>query len=347
MANTVIGFFKHESDAQKAVQRLQELGISRDRLDISRGTGSLQSTGTESDMESRRDDRDNDNAITRFFKNLFGDDDDDADRYATIGKKGYSIVTVHATTASDAERAADVLDDCGAADVDETYAQYNNDRANTGNSRETDRRIDIPKVQEELRVGKRNVDRGGVRVRSRIIEKPVEESIRLREEHVRVDRQPVNRPVSDADNTAFQDQDIELTERTEIPVVNKEARVVEEIRLSKDVTERNETVRDTVRNTEVDIDENNRRDINREQMNREDINRNTFSTGKKSDDDTTLHVRDSDDDSDFDTGDRTRRDINSNTLKRGTMSDDNDKVSLSRDNDQVNLKGDDDKVNLR
>ena len=83
----------------------------------------------------------------------------------------------------------------------------------------------------------------------------MEESIRLREENVHVERQPVNRPVSDMDRNAFQDQDIELTERSEVPVVNKEARVVEEVRISKDVTERNETVRDTVRNTEVDIEE--------------------------------------------------------------------------------------------
>ena len=57
------------------------------------------------------------------------------------------------------------------------------------------------------------------------------------------------------DRGAFRDRDIELTERSEVPVVNKEARVVEEVKISKDVTERNETVRDTVRSTEVDVDD--------------------------------------------------------------------------------------------
>jgi stress response protein YsnF len=287
MAQTVIGLFEHESDAQKAIQRLDEIGISQDQVDLSRGNSNRATTSTVS--ESSRSDRNDDNAITRFFKNLFGDDNDDADRYATIGNQGYSIVTVHANSEDDAERAADILDDCGAIDVDETAQRYSNQpnisgqsysgtnegtysgtdqrQTYTGTDRgDTDRDVTIPKIEEELHVGKRTVEGGGVRVKSRIVEKPVEESIRLREEHVRVDRQPVNRPVSDADRAAFQEQDIELTERSEVPVVNKEARVVEEVRISKEVSERNETIRDTVRNTEVEVDESNRRNISNEDM---------------------------------------------------------------------------------
>jgi len=112
----------------------------------------------------------------------------------------------------------------------------------------------IPRVEENLEVGKRTEERGAVRVRSRIVERPVEEHVRLREEHVNVERTPVNRPVSEMDRSALQDRDIELTERSEIPVVNKEARVVEEVRISKEVSERDETIRDTVRSTEVDVD---------------------------------------------------------------------------------------------
>jgi uncharacterized protein (TIGR02271 family) len=129
--------------------------------------------------------------------------------------------------------------------------------ANDMDTNDTDtneREATVSRIQEELRVGKREVESGGVRLRSRIVERPVEESVRLREEHVNIERQAVNRPVTDADRNAFQDQDIELTERSEVPVINKEARVVEEVKITKDVTERNETIRDTVRNTEVDID---------------------------------------------------------------------------------------------
>ena len=110
-------------------------------------------------------------------------------------------------------------------------------------------------MEEELQVGKRQVERGGVRVRSRVIERPVEEVVRLREERVRVERRPVNRPVTEADLRAFREGTIEVIEQAEEPVVSKQARVIEEVAVGKDVAERTETVRDTVRRTEVDVEE--------------------------------------------------------------------------------------------
>jgi uncharacterized protein (TIGR02271 family) len=270
MAQTVIGLFENDSDAQMAAQRLQEIGIGRDQVDVSRGTG------RQSDVSNDRED--GENGISRFFKNLFGDSDDNADRYSRVGNSGTSIVTVHAQSSEEAQRASELLDDCGAIDVDERDAQYSSSRAGyvsgtsdtnmdregyVSGSRDTDmdrtsdrnsEETTISRVEEELNVGKREVESGGVRLRSRIVERPVEESIRLREEHVNIERETVNRPVTEADRSAFQDRDIELTERSEVPVVNKEARVVEEVKISKDVTERNETIKDTVRKTEVDID---------------------------------------------------------------------------------------------
>jgi len=112
----------------------------------------------------------------------------------------------------------------------------------------------IPVIEENLQVGKREVETGGARISSRIVEQPIEENITLREEHVQIERNPVNRPVSDADLNNFREGEIELTEHAEVPVVNKEARVVEEITLEKQVTERDEVIRDTVRKTEVDVE---------------------------------------------------------------------------------------------
>ena len=109
----------------------------------------------------------------------------------------------------------------------------------------------IPVIQENLEVGKREVETGGVRLRSRIVEEEVAENVSLREENVQVERTSVDRAATEAD---IREGEIEMTERAEVPVVNKEARVVEEISLSKDVTERDETIRDTVRDTEVDIE---------------------------------------------------------------------------------------------
>jgi uncharacterized protein (TIGR02271 family) len=121
----------------------------------------------------------------------------------------------------------------------------------TGNQGETV----IPIVEEQLQVGKREVEQGGARVRTHIEERPVEETLNLREEHVTVERRPVIRPVSEGDIAAFEEGTIEVTERAEQPVVSKQARVIEEVNIGKEVSERQETVRDTVRRTEVDVDE--------------------------------------------------------------------------------------------
>lgn len=267
MSQTVIGFFDNYSEAQNAIEQLAMAGISRDRVDISSGRGGA-TTGNVSYSDSNRHD-DSESGITRFFKNLFGDDDNDnVSRYSRVGHNSEAIVTVHAQSLAEADRAADLLDNCGAVDVDERAAGYGLTSGGRDSSSDrlgdsTERGSSIPIIREDLEVGKREVERGSVRVRSRIIERPVEEHVRLREEHVRVERNPVDRPVSSSELGAFREGEIELTERAEVPVVNKEARVVEEVRLSKEVTERDETIRDSVRSTDVDIDDNTRTTGNR------------------------------------------------------------------------------------
>lgn len=113
----------------------------------------------------------------------------------------------------------------------------------------------IPVVQEQLKVGKREVSRGGVRVYSRIVETPVDESVQLREEHVNVERRPVNEPISGTDATAFKEQSIEMRETAEEAVVEKSARVVEEVTINKEVTQREQQIHDTVRHTEVEVEQ--------------------------------------------------------------------------------------------
>jgi uncharacterized protein (TIGR02271 family) len=215
--------------------------------------------------------RDEESGISKFFRNLFGDDDDEVKTYTGVANRSGSIVTVHAQSSDEAERAADILDDYGAVDVNERASQYGlrSNTADTGNYAtgtditSNESTSSIPIIEENLNVGKRQVQTGGARLRSRIIERPVEESLRLREEHVRVERTAVDRPATDADFQNFQEGTIEIVESAEVPVVSKEARVVEEISLNKDVDEREETIRDTVRSTEVDIENLDKDDINR------------------------------------------------------------------------------------
>jgi len=109
-------------------------------------------------------------------------------------------------------------------------------------------------VEENLQVGKRAVETGGVRVKSNVREVPVEEEVNLRKEHVEVERRPVDRPATTADLNAFKEGTVEVRETQEQAVVSKEARVVEEVRVRKNVEQQTEKVKDTVRRTEVDVE---------------------------------------------------------------------------------------------
>jgi uncharacterized protein (TIGR02271 family) len=112
----------------------------------------------------------------------------------------------------------------------------------------------IPVVAEQLKIGKREVERGGVRVYSRIVETPVNESIALREEHVDVQRRVVDQPISLTDAAAFKEQSIEMRETAEEAVVQKSAQIIEEVTISKEVSERQQQISDTVRHTEVEVE---------------------------------------------------------------------------------------------
>lgn len=112
----------------------------------------------------------------------------------------------------------------------------------------------IPVVEEQLRVGKRETERGRVRVRSYVVETQATEQVSLRDEHVNVERHAVDRPLTDADD-AFRERTIEAVEHGEEAVVSKEARVVEEISLSKDASQRQETVHENLRRQEVEVED--------------------------------------------------------------------------------------------
>ena len=111
-------------------------------------------------------------------------------------------------------------------------------------------------VEEELEVGKRRVATGGVRVTSSVSEVPVEETVTLREEKVAAERRNVDRELSPEEaEAAFEGRTVEALGTSEQAEVTKQARVVGEVSLGKQTQEREETVRDTVRRTEVEVEE--------------------------------------------------------------------------------------------
>ena len=107
--------------------------------------------------------------------------------------------------------------------------------------------------EEQLVVGKRAVNRGSTRVRRFVVETPVEQQVSLHDEIIKVERHPVTdgRAVTDAD---FSDKTIEMTETAEEAVVGKTAHVYEEVNLRKEAVDHVETVKDTVRREEVEVE---------------------------------------------------------------------------------------------
>lgn len=260
MSKTIVGLFDNYREAQRAAAELVESGVAREFVGI---TASEQG-GYEGDSyreESYRDDEGFGDKVSNFFSNLFGDDREHATHYSEAVTSGGAVVTVDCETEEIADRAEAILNRFG-GDVNEHEDSHRQPayagtetaatgRADVAESGETH----IPVIEEELRVGKREVEGGGVRVRTRVVERPVEEVVRLREERVNVERRPVNRALTDADLRAFREGEFELRERSEEAVVDKTARVVEEVAINKEVGERTETVRDTVRSTDVDVEQ--------------------------------------------------------------------------------------------
>lgn len=114
--------------------------------------------------------------------------------------------------------------------------------------------IALPVVEERLEVDKRERDRGGVRVQSHVTETPVEQDVKLREEHINVERRPVDYTFHGTEGEAFKEAMVEIREAYEELIVKKKPRVVEEVVIGKEVEERTETVRETLRRTDVEVE---------------------------------------------------------------------------------------------
>ncbi|HZF93495.1 MAG TPA: YsnF/AvaK domain-containing protein [Allosphingosinicella sp.] len=116
----------------------------------------------------------------------------------------------------------------------------------------------LPLIEEELRVGTREVVRGGARVHSRVEEVPVTREVELKEEFARVGTRPASRPVSAEELEQaglLRDRVIEIAQVREEAVVSKEAFVREEVVVSKTTQYRVEQIHETVRHTEVETED--------------------------------------------------------------------------------------------
>ena len=113
--------------------------------------------------------------------------------------------------------------------------------------------MDIIRSEEELQVGKQQTEAGRMRLRKWVETEPVQTEVELQCETVRVDRQPINEPVSGGQ---IGEEEIEVPLRREEAVVEKQAVAKERIALDKEVETETQTVSDEVRKERVEVDEN-------------------------------------------------------------------------------------------
>ena len=251
MSRTVTAFFDSRSEAEAARSRLASSSIDAERIRI------VDQSQLGSSHES------GDGSLWSSIKSAFMPDEDSYAYEEGMRRGGYLLCAE--VDEDQADRAISLLDEGGSIDFDRRQDEWRNEgwtgyqggttARETGTTVEEER---IPLVEEELRVGKREVARGGARVRSYVRETPVHEQVSLREEHVSVERRPVDQTLArgelDRDSDLLRDRTIEMTERSEEAVVGKEARVTEELVVKKTAEERTETIDDSVRHTEVDVD---------------------------------------------------------------------------------------------
>lgn len=262
MKYTVIGLFKDRADTKKAVDKLQSKGIDKSHIDVSPYRTEGEYAGDDYDYEKNEKNE-------GFWNWLFGSDSHDRERYSRAGARSH-VVTVYTKDRSEAVRSSEILDESGAQDVND----FNKTKRTSGDrparttgtatkptadttTKPTNEKGSVEVVKEDIDVGKKEVQDGGVRLKSRIVEKPVEEDVRLRDERVYVKRKPVNKSASERD---FKEGTVEMRESHEEPVVKKKAKVVEEVGLEKDVHHKDKKVKDTVRETEVDVEKDGRRE---------------------------------------------------------------------------------------
>ena len=219
MATTVASVFDADV-VRKVVNGLLEAGLERRNIAIVEG--------------------DADEARAEVAGRGFGEEDVRAFEEAV--RRGKALVAAQAPEEK-LDRAAAIMDRYEAAGQEKKQGRSAGEET-------------VPVVEEELEVGKRKVVRGGVRVSSHVVERPVEEKVRLREEHVEAERERVDRRLSPEEaEAAFKERTVEMTETAEEAEVAKEARVVEQVSLEKRAEEHTETVRDKVRRTEVEVEE--------------------------------------------------------------------------------------------
>ncbi len=248
---TIVAVYDAPEQAEAAAEDLKAAGVAPHAISIHAAGGSMHGDRIAEPPQERG-----------FWTSLFGGEPDhDVDVYQRSLASGSTVLTVLVPQA-DAGPVLYILNNHHPVDIDERSAAYG--LAPASAARQEELYTDAPAAvsndggetlqlsEERLSVGKRVVNRGNTRIRRFVVETPVEEQVNLRDETVTVERRPVNGRVAAA-NAEFTESTVEVQSFGEEAVVGKSAHVVEEVTIGKKVSDRTETIRDTVRREDVEI----------------------------------------------------------------------------------------------
>lgn len=277
MKNTVIAVYDSYTQAQNARNELLASGFSSSDVQLNPEAGRETFSQTQTAREGGQS-----HGIGHFFRSLFGMEEnrEHGDVYSEAMRRGSYVVTVATDDEQQLERVTDIMGHHDPVDINERASHWRSqgwsgydERAPMLSESEIEKERNlyaqqrgvgatqttgetrIPVIEEELKVGKRVVQRGGVRIYQHVTERSVQETVDLREEHVKVERHPVDQPASEADLAAFKEGTVEVREMAEEPVVSKTAHVVEEVVIGKEVTEETANIDETLRKTEVEVEQ--------------------------------------------------------------------------------------------
>jgi stress response protein YsnF len=266
--HNIVAFFPTLANAESARSRLVEAGIDQSDMRLSNQGATSSTTGTSTSTQNDDD--------KGFFEWLFGSDDEvpeyERNWYSGNLSEGRAALSVRLSSDAQRSRVEEILESEGALEVErdddgssmggmtggtlghsgsmsaaQTSGAMSSGQRSTGTEEEV-----IPVVKEELAVGKRQHETRR-RIRTHVIERPVSEQVQLRDETIVVERRPAT-GAGTVGVDGLQEREYEVIERHEEPVVAKRARADEEVVVRKDVRERTETVDDTVRETQVEVE---------------------------------------------------------------------------------------------
>jgi stress response protein YsnF len=226
MSTSVIGLFEDQDTARKVVDALTKAGVNEDAVE------------TWSDTSA-------DKVAERLVE--AGYEEDKARRYGEVLETAGTLIVAEV----DDDKADAALETMRKFEVLTPEALL--ERSGTRQQGEQAEKAQV--IEEKLEVGKAATT-GGKRLKTEVSEREVEETVALKEENVDVERSRVERTLKPEDaDKAFGERTVEMTATTEKPVVSKQAHVVEEVALSKQSGQREETVGGTVRRQDVKVEE--------------------------------------------------------------------------------------------